>query len=254
MDVDGFPAGTPSWVDVTSGDTEASAAFYEGLFGWETVQPASDEETGGYRMFLLRGRPVAGLMPAGEGGPPPMWSTYVCVDDAAATAERARAAGGSVPMGPIAVMEQGHMAVVADTEGAAFGLWQPGAHRGAGIVNEPGALCWNELDTRDPAAASAFYGAVFGWAADLDEEAGYWTWMRGGEPVAGMLEMDEGFPPDVPPNWLAYFAVADVDEAAGAAGRLGGAVLVPRMDSVAGPFTVLADPQGAVFGVVTLKA
>jgi uncharacterized protein len=67
------------------------------------------------------------------------------------------------------------MAVLMDPEGAVFCLWQARKHRGAHIVNEPGSLNFNVLNTRDPAAARRFYGAVFGWTT-LDLGSGeFWT-------------------------------------------------------------------------------
>ena len=93
---------------------------------------------------------------------------------------------------PMDVMDLGRMAIFADPTGAVFGIWQPGTFLGAGLVNEPGAIAWNELNTRDPEAAKAFYGAVFGWAFEDKEmeEAGTYTTIKLGEdPVGGMLDM-----------------------------------------------------------------
>src|SRR3954451_10079246 len=86
-----YPAGTPSWVDLSSPDLDASASFYGELFGWEA--PASEgpvEETGGYRMFTNGGVELAGLGPA-QPGQPPAWTTYVAVDDVAAVKRRIEA-------------------------------------------------------------------------------------------------------------------------------------------------------------------
>ena len=61
--VDRFPPGLPSWADLSSPETDRSASFYGELFGWDTRQgPGSDEETGGYRMFVKGDHQVADLM------------------------------------------------------------------------------------------------------------------------------------------------------------------------------------------------
>ena len=108
-----------------------------------------------------------------------MWTTYVWVDDADAAAARVSEAGGAVQAGPFDVFDAGRMAAVADPAGAPFCLWQPGRHRGAQIVNEPGSWSWSDLSSTDPDAAEAFYGAVFGWRADsVDMGEGPYTVRR----------------------------------------------------------------------------
>ena len=166
-----YAPGTPCWVDVGTPDIEAAAAFYSGLFGWSVKEGENAEQTGDYRQAMLRGKPVAGVMPLMQEGQPPAWSTYISVEDADATAAKVREAGGQVLAEPMDVLDLGRMAVFIDTTDAAFGIWQPGSFVGAGVVNEADALVWNELNTRDPEAAKAFYGAVFGWGFEEREFA-----------------------------------------------------------------------------------
>ncbi|HXW31682.1 MAG TPA: VOC family protein, partial [Acidimicrobiales bacterium] len=140
--VDDYEPGTPSWVDLSSTDLPASVRFYSQLFGWTAEDQGPD--SGGYHMFMKGGRPVAGGMAAMQEGQPSAWMTYVSVADADATTARIGDAGGAVFVGPMDVLAAGRMVVAADPAGAVFGLWQPKEHRGAGVVNEPGALTWNE--------------------------------------------------------------------------------------------------------------
>ena len=158
-----YEPGTPSWVDLSTPDVDASARFYGGLFGWEVEAAGTPEETGGYAMFKLRGRNVAGVGPIMQEGQPPVWSTYVSTDDADAAVARAQQAGGAVIVEPMQVMDAGRMAFVAHPSGGYVGLWEPARHIGAELVNEPGALDWNELHTRDVDGAKGFYSALFGW-------------------------------------------------------------------------------------------
>ena len=81
------------------------------------------------------------------------------------TAAAVKEAGGNVIAEPMDVMDLGRMAIFADPAGAVFGVWQPGSFPGAGLVNEPVSISWNELETRDPDGAKEFYGAVLGWTA-----------------------------------------------------------------------------------------
>jgi predicted enzyme related to lactoylglutathione lyase len=247
-----YAPGTPSWVDLGTPDLAAATRFYEGLFGWEVVDQGPD--AGGYSMCMLRGLPVAGMGPQMNPGPP-HWTTYVSVADADAAVAKVKEAGGTVFMNPMDVLDVGRMAIFADTEGAVCAVWQPRAHKGAGIVNEPGALCWNELASRNTAAAKEFYGAVFGWGANTSPgpPMEYTEWMLGGSAIGGMMEMGPQMPADIPPHWLAYFAVDDCDAAVAKIGALGGAVHVQPMDIPAGRFAAGADPQGASFGVIALS-
>jgi predicted enzyme related to lactoylglutathione lyase len=248
-----YAPGTPSWVDLGSPDVDASVSFYGSLFGWTASEPGPPE-AGGYRFFLQDGKMVGGIGPLMMQGQPPAWLNYVTVADADETAGKARDAGGTVFVEPMDVMDVGRFSVLADPTGAALGLWQPGRHTGAELVNEPVSLTWNELETRDPEAAKPFYGALFGWEAETTEMGGgeYTTWRLDGQPVGGMADITGRVPDAVPAHWLAYFAVADTDGTVARAQELGGEVNVPPMDIPAGRFAVLGDPHGAVFGVIKM--
>jgi uncharacterized protein len=134
---DGYPAGTPCWVDVSTRDLDATKAFYTGLFGWE---PSTDPrpEAGGYTMFRLRGKEVAAASPVRQGEAPPVWSTYIATDEVDATAAKIREAGGSIVVEPFDVLDAGRMAFASDPTGGVFGVWQAGRHKGAQLVNDPG--------------------------------------------------------------------------------------------------------------------
>jgi predicted enzyme related to lactoylglutathione lyase len=252
--VESYKPGTPSWVDLASPDLPASVAFYTSLFGWKATDQG--EEAGHYHMLEVRDLPVAGAGPIMMEGQPPAWTTYVSVEDADASVAKIKAAGGTVFVEPMDVLDVGRMAVFADPTGAAAAVWQPKAHPGAGLVNEPGALVWNELSTRDTKAAIAFYGEVFGWTAKTGQMGPmeYTEWQLGGETIGGMMEMAAHMPAEMPAFWLAYFAVEDCDATLASATGLGATVMAPPMDIPAGRFAVLLDPAGAAFGVLAMAA
>jgi predicted enzyme related to lactoylglutathione lyase len=250
-----YAPGTPSWVDLSSPDPDASAAFYGELMDWKPTEPGPDEETGGYRMFQQDSQNIGGLMPHMQEGQPTVWSTYVSVSDADDTAVKVKAAGGSVMVEPMDVMDIGRMAVFIDPSGAVFGVWQPGTFAGADLVNEPNSLCWNEVLTRDADADRRFYPAVFGWVAGKPTFEGapesYTVWELDGKPVGGMMQMtDEYFPPEIPPHWGVCFAVADCDATVEKARTLGATITVEPMDMPIGRFAGIIDPQGASFSVM----
>ena len=228
-----YEPGTPCWIDLSTPDQDAAADFYGALFGWTVEEGESPEETGGYRVATKDGHAVGGVMKTMQEGQPPAWMTYMSVEDVDATTERAREAGGSVLAEPMSVLDFGRMAVIADPTGAVFGLWQPGKNVGAGLVNEPGSMTWNELNTRDTEAARSFYGAVFGWEFDeMEFEGGPYVNVRragDGEMTAGMLDMgSRGIPEEVPAHWQVYFAVDDADASVETTKQNGGSLASAR--------------------------
>jgi predicted enzyme related to lactoylglutathione lyase len=189
-------------------------------------------------------------------GQPSVWVSYVSVDDADATVERATKAGATVFVAPMDVSDIGRMAVFADPTGAAVGIWQPKTFIGAELANESGAFVWTELNTRDLEAAKSFYSEVFGWEAH-DADMGdmtYTEWKVGDRTVAGMLPMPDMVPAEVPAHWLVYFGVDDTDVSVAQATGLGATVLVPPTDIPPGRFAVLTDPHGATFAIIKLPS
>jgi uncharacterized protein len=249
---DSYPPGTPSWVDLSTPDKDASKAFYSALFGWEAEEQGP--EAGGYETFTKGGKHVAGLTPTMSEAQPAAWTTYVTVDVADATFETATKAGGQPIVEPMDVLDVGRMAMFTDITGAVIAVWEPRLHKGAALANESGAFCWNELQTRDIEAAKTFYGEVFGWGAETSEmgDMKYTEWKRGESSVGGMMEMPTEIPPEAPPFWLVYFGVDDTDAAVTRAKEHGSVVFVEPTDIPAGRFAVLGDPTGAGFGIIKL--
>lgn len=245
----GYPAGVPCWVDVTTTDLEGTTSFYAGLFGWEASADPSPE-AGGYTMFRLRGKDVAAASPA-QG--PSVWNTYIASDDADATIAKIAEAGGTVVSEPFDVMGAGRMAVAMDPSGGAFGVWQAGTHRGAQLVNEPGAWNWNELATRDVPAARDFYSRVFGWHSEelTDVPGGYHVQTIDDQRVAGILPISPEMG-DMPTAWGVYFSVDDADASTAKARDLGATVVVEPFDVPVGRTAWLVDPMGTPFQVIKL--
>ncbi|MFG3136862.1 VOC family protein [Streptomyces sp. NPDC048211] len=239
--------GGPCWIELSTSDVPAAKSFYTALFGWR-CETDPREEAGGYTMAHLGDDRVAALSPVYRPGQPPAWTVSFAVEDADAVTEKAKAAGGSLLVGPMDVFEEGRFAVLADPSGAVFSLWQGRAFAGADLFNAPGALGWIELAARESAPALAFYTGVFGWTVTASET--YPQWGVGGEDFGGLLTMDENIPPEVPPHWLPYIAVADVDATAATAQSGGGDLLMPPTDIAhSRSIAVVRDPQGAVFGI-----
>jgi predicted enzyme related to lactoylglutathione lyase len=241
------PAGTPAWIDLGIPDLDRAMKFYGALFGWEfNVGPA---ETGHYTQCLLRGRPVAAIMPNPDPDPTDFWwNVYFATDDCDATAARAKGAGGSILTAPMDVMDQGRMAIIRDTTGAQLGLWQAGAHIGSEIVNEPNSLLRNDLVTAEPGPARDFYAAVFDYTLDANPDMPEvdFTFLRrpDGHEIGGIF----GDRKATKSRWTTLFQVDDTDAAVRRAVAAGGASAEP-FDMIYGRLADITDPFGTEFQV-----
>ena len=248
-----YTPGTFSWADLSTTDDAGAQQFYSALLGWSFEDvPAGDSAI--YTMCRIDGREVAALFRQTEQersqGVPPHWNSYITVAHVDEVAAQVEGLGGSLLMPPFDVMTVGRMAVAADPTGAVFAMWEPRDSIGATLVNVPGALCWNDLGTPDVGATKQFYGDLFGWTAETAPGAPmeYAMFHNGGREngsVHKLGQQEQG----VPPHWLVYFATDDLEGATGRVDGLGGQVMVGPLDVPAGRLAVIADPQGAAFGL-----
>lgn len=250
-----YSHGTPSWVDLATTDVTGAETFYSGIFGWEAKQIPADDSI--YSMQRIRGIDAAAIYEQAEdqkaSGIPPSWTTYISVDDVDAATSKVEPSGGVVMMEPFNVMDVGRMAVIGDPTGAVVALWQAKNGAGAHLVGEHGAISWNELVSSDAAKSRTFFEEVLGVTHAPNPGFGDYTMMMvDGAPVGGVVQRAEGMPETGSP-WLVYFAVDDCDAAFAKATSTGGSVIVPPMDIPPGRFSILKDPQGAAFAVITVN-
>lgn len=253
--------GSFCWPELGTTDQDAAKRFYSTLFGWTfRDQPIGPEEV--YTIFQLGGRDCAALYTLRpdmlKQGVPPHWGSYVTVANADEAAAKVKRIGGTVVMEPFEVSENGRMAVFQDPIGATFSVWQANQHGGVGVLAEPGALAWTQLNARQPAAAKQFYSQLFGWKtqddAMPDGSGDYTTLLLNGQPIGGIMPMPKDIPASAPSHWLTYFASADVDATAAKVVKGGGRTMVAPVDIPGtGRFAVFQDPQGAFFAVVRFR-
>lgn len=249
----GYAHGSFCWVELSTTDTAAAKSFYSQLFGWDMDD---SPVPGGVYTMCKKGDAFVGAIQSlqeemAAQGHPPFWLSYVNVDSVDKAVARAEELGAKIMAPPFDVMDAGRMAVLQDPTKAALALWEAKDHPGAGVIREPGALSWNELSTNDVDASRDFYTGLFGWTAETSDMGGrdYTIFSTPDDQVAGMMAITPDMGP-MPPSWGIYFDVEDPDATAARAGDLNANVLVPPMDFPGGRFAVVADPQGAVFGVV----
>jgi predicted enzyme related to lactoylglutathione lyase len=202
-----YEPGTFCWVGLATSDAAGAKAFYTSLFGWE-AEDLSAGDAGTFTMLRQGGREVAILylqQPEARAAlAPPHWTSYISVEDADASAARANELGGAaVFREPFDVLDAGRVAAIRDPTGAIVSLWQPRSRIGAALVNDVGALCWNELATTDIERAKSFFGELLGWEYETDD-SGYVSIRNVGRLNGGMREQTEQ-ERGIPPNWLPYF-------------------------------------------------
>jgi uncharacterized protein len=236
-----------TWHELMTTDPVKAVKFYESLLGWKT-QEVPMGAMGTYRLFLNGDKQIAGAMPA-QGGAPSHWLVYVASENPDESCAKVKELGGKILVPPTDVPGTVRFSVAMDPQGAAFGIL-----KGLGPnANDPpydgppriGTFCWDELHTKDQAAAGKFYGSIFGWTGKVapDDPMKYWHWQNAGKDIGGMMDLQV---PNVPPHWLAYIAVSDVDASCKKAKDLGAKVVMEPMEiPKTGKFGVIQDPTGA---------
>lgn len=250
----GHKDGMFSYADLQTIDLEAARTFYTDLFGWKVnEQPLGEGEV--YLMFEKNGHTACAASRQSpeqtSQGMAPMWNTYFTVSEVDTRSKEAEAAGGSIYMHPFDVFDAGRMAVIADPAGAVFCLWEPKENIGAQVMGEPNTLSWAECASTDATKVRDFYTEVMGWTYDEMDmgDAGKYTLFKAeGESASGLMQNPM---PGVPSYWMVYFEVADCRQMTERVKSMGGKTF---MDSDVVPgvgvISVLADPQGAMFGMI----
>jgi predicted enzyme related to lactoylglutathione lyase len=248
-----FVTGSPNWLDLSSPDTAATAAFYQAVFGWD--YQSAGPGTGGYGFLQKDGKTVAALGTLTEEGATPSWTAYFQTPDAQTTAKAVDQAGGTVRVEPFAVMDAGFMAHFTDPQGAEFAVFQPASVKGLDTTSEHDTLCWVELHTPDAAAALPFYHALFGWRSqEVPMAEATYTVLSTAD---GDLEETSfggvaGARAGADSHWIPYFDVADADDIVSRVERNGGSLDIPAADIPGiGRAAWLTDPCGATFAVLT---
>jgi len=250
--------GRPVWYELMTTDTEAAEKFYKNVIGW-TSEPFPGAQNP-YTVFKRSPKDqVAGVMPRPDGmNMPPFWAMYVAVPSLDEAVTHIKRLGGSALSGVIDVPTVGRLQMMKDPQGAAFYIIQP-TPREERPETPPqvGDASWHELMTTDAPAAMKFYGDLFGWqpgeAMDMGDQGKYHIFTRPHGMIGGMMNKPPAMA-TVPPHWMIYFRVPDINAAVERVKANGGQILNGPMEVPGGSKIVNAmDPQGAGFSLHELK-
>jgi predicted enzyme related to lactoylglutathione lyase len=248
-----YQPGEFCWSDMGTKDIDAMVSFYTSVFGWKAENVMPPEASVDYFMMRQNGKDVTAIGWKNDPSPQ-MLGPYIAVTDADATAARARELGANVIVEPFDIDDSGRMAVLQDPTGAVISLWQAGTGIGATLRDEPGSMCWFELNASDLDLARDFYTNMFGYSVDdiSDETIAYNVLLLDSLPeeqrsVAGIYSSA-----DLPKGWTVCFAVDDADAHVERIRHGGGKVLSEPVDTPYGRFAVAQDPGGATFSVMKM--
>jgi predicted enzyme related to lactoylglutathione lyase len=250
------------WYELITPDPDGSKAFYDAVVGWD-IEPAPAGPMD-YRMIRRSDGGNAGgvlrLTPEmAQHGARPVWLGYLNVDDVDSVASAIEQEGGKIQMPPSDIPDVGRIAMVTDPQGAPFYIMKPippagdpNAKSDVFSVDQPQHVRWNELSTSDQDGALDFYARHFGirqeGAMDMGEMGEYRFIFKDELRIGAVMRK----PPQMPVSlWSFYFGVDDIDRAADALTKSGGAIHHGPVEIPGGEFTIIAsDPQGAAFGIV----
>lgn len=111
-----------------------------------------------------------------------------------------------------------------------------------------GQFCWNELVTPDPKKAKEFYTKLFGWKTEEMQmpDMTYTIFKNGDKGIGGMLQTPKGQEKNIPPHWMSYIWVDDLEAMLKKAQDLGATVMVPpKQAGDMGTLAIITDPTGA---------
>lgn len=243
-----YRTGETAWLDLRTSNAPEALDFYTSLFGWEAVREPLGADH--YDTCLLDGQPVAGIASSVPSAEAIGWTTYFAVKDIASSMRAARALGATVSASPRRYRDAGVAAVVEDPQRAIFGLYEAGPRPGIAVINAPGSLCWNELNSADPRESEHFYTSLFDYdvrSVDSATGAEYSMLLLEGSAVAGILGLESEWPTILPARWLTYFAVADLARETARVVELGGTRSLGPLRTEYGEFCVVRDRGRAVF-------
>ena len=241
------------WHDLFTRDVFTAREFYTKLFGWshETFRAGAKS----YTLLSYKGKSIAGIVELEPGNQNEnQWISYISVLDVRRAFAHVTANGGKVLLSPRIFNQQGELAILTDPEGAAFGVLNSMSGDPEDVMAKPNEWIWADLLVRDPINTARFYQGIADYmiADDTRSIENNDFFLRSmGFARAGVGPLPA---PDILPNWLPYIRVQDVLTSTMKVTQLGGTTIIePNPVLFNSKLAVIADPTGAVFGIVQIN-
>ena len=240
------------YAELVTPDLAAAKQFYGQLFGW-TFQDYVQRDAA-FTQASLDGQVIGGIyqrpLPQGRR---PGWISFIATPDLAKTEAVATQNGAKVLLSPRPFANLGEEAVLTDPQGAVFALLQSSSGDQPDYLVPPGDWIWSSLIATDPGADAAFYKAVFGYdiyTMPDPQDAQHLLLASDNFARASVNPIPAAWT-NAKPRWLNYIRVDDAAAMSAKVAALGGKVLQqPHIDRHGGKIAVVADPAGAVFGLM----
>jgi predicted enzyme related to lactoylglutathione lyase len=249
-------AGRFVWHELLTTDVKGAIAFYTEVIGWKTELFPDSVGPEPYTMWVSGQGSMGGVFTLPEEakkmGAPPHWMGHVEVNDVDATVAKVKDRGGNVLVPPTDIPKVGRFAVIADPQRASLSVFKPAGSMTAHDPNKHGEISWNEMYADDATAAFEFYGELFGWKQlqemDMGPAGKYLIFGQGDQQYGGMMKKTAEMP--MPPMWVYYIHVDDLDAAIARANAKGGKTVFGPIEVPDGTRVAqLIDPQGAHFAL-----
>jgi uncharacterized protein len=247
------------WYELLTEDAQGAKAFYDHVVGWDIE---AEPQPGGmdYRMIVNPDGMIGGVMQINAemkaGGARPTWLGYFGVDDVDASVAAIVADGGQVHLPAFDIPGVGRLAMLTDPQGVPFYVMRGASAENSTVYSRMGMghVSWNELQTRDDAAALAFYEKhlnIRKVGAMPMGEMGEYSFIANGDSngeAVGAVMRQSGTGPF---GWSFYFRVPEIEAAKARIEEAGGTVHAGPMQVPGGEWVIVAaDQEGAPFGLV----
>jgi predicted enzyme related to lactoylglutathione lyase len=240
------------WFDLFTHDLQSTSLFYEALFGWSFKETNSKGKI--VKTILNNGVPIANAVYIKQQDPnvnESQWLSYISVEDVDKATKVADKNNGTVYFKPQDLKNRGRVSAVIDPQKAIFGLVT--ATGGDPLEGDylPNQWVGSELWTTDPDGALKFYNRLTGYEQkliDVKPDVKYRRLVVNGRFCGGLMKLPWD---DVEPAWIPYIMVEDVMAIVEKVKKLGGKLIIePDTSAKEGTVAMIADPSGAVFGIV----
>jgi predicted enzyme related to lactoylglutathione lyase len=239
------------WVELFTEDVAAAKVFYGEIFGWKFERVGRGDDA--YTLIHAGDRRIAGIVHYKKpkvGDRAGRWLGLMSVPDVSRAVAQAVDGLGEVILGPKGLEGRGEVALLADPEGALFGVIRSDTGDPPDSFPPINTWLWMELWAKNASRMAEFYRGIGAYKVMCQESSGDRTELylvANGYPRGGIIELQSE---DVPSAWLPYVRVKDLKETLARVKRAGGRVMIePSPDIRSGKVAVFIDSLGAAVGV-----